>query len=72
MAEYEEKLLEGVVTVRSGGGGGGVGGGAGGGGGVSRSCSIRRGVTGLVRKVSQKVVNNNKGEYKLGMNIKRH
>ena len=69
MAEYEEKLLEGVVTVRS--GGGGVGGG-GGGGGVSRSCSIRRGVTGLVRKVSQKVVNNNKGEYKLGMNIKRH
>ena len=69
MAEYEEKLLEGVVTVRSGGGGGGVGGGREG---VSRSCSIRRGVTGLVRKVSQKVVNNNKGEYKLGMNIKRH
>ena len=30
MAEYEEKLLEGVVTVRS-GGGGGVGGGGGGG-----------------------------------------
>ena len=29
---------------------------------ISRSSSIRRGVSGLVRKVSQKVVNNNKGE----------
>ena len=29
---------------------------------LSRSSSIRRGVSGLVRKVSQKVVNNNKGE----------
>ena len=26
-----------------------------------RGCAIKRGVTGLVRKVSQKVVNNNKG-----------
>ena len=34
----------------------------------SRSSSIRRGVSGLVRKVSQKVVNNNKGEKYITMN----
>ena len=47
LVEYEEKLLEGVRS------GGGVN--------MSRSYSFRRGVSGLVRKVSQRVVNNNKG-----------
>ena len=46
---YEESLVEEGRMP------GGVGGGEG------RGCAIKRGVTGLVRKVSQKVVNNNKG-----------